>query len=390
MNTRNFIRMPFVLAVSLSFLGCGHMKRPPELLKLDELAKDQATMMKAKGAAPTHYTAAQELQTKAEEAYNDDEPQPCVNYSSLALTKYNTAIEQAKIKDAKDRQVKAAQRIEIAKKHQATQEVRRADYDKRITRMEKILALQTKLDVAAQQSAKEKKVISDELAKTRSEGAVEEILAKASSQVQAAEALEANKADPTNLNSAKTYLEQARKALAEGRNANATDLAKLALEKSTLAVNSAQTEQSKKSQEFDMLRERATLFSEASGIEGIEVKQEKRGLVLTLRDMFKAKKVAIDPEKSGMLDKIAQLAKKYAAYSILVEGYTDSMGRREANLALSQSRAQSVTDYLIQQHQITLDRIKAAGYGPEKPVSDNSSPSGRAQNRRIEVVFLFR
>jgi outer membrane protein OmpA-like peptidoglycan-associated protein len=390
MNTRTFIRMPLFLAVSLCFLGCGHMKRPPELLRLDELAKDQAAMTKAKGAAPTQFAAGQEFQKKAENAFTDDEAQPCVLYSTLALTKYNSALEQAKSKVAKERQTKATQRLDTAKKRQAEQEVRRADYDKRITRMEKILALQTRLDAAAQQSAKEKKVISDELTKAKSEGVLEEMISKASSQIQAAETLEANKTDPTNLNSAKTYVEQARKAIAEARYANAKDLAKLAVEKATLAVNAAQSEVSKKSQEFDMLRERATLFNEALGIDGIEVKQERRGLVLTLRDMFTAKKVTLETTKSTLLDKIAELAKKYAGYSILVEGYTDSAGRRESNLALSQSRAQSVIDYLIQQHQIKLDRIQSSGYGADKPVSDNSNPAGRAQNRRIEVVFLFR
>jgi len=390
MNTRTFIRMPLFLAVSLFFLGCGHMMRPPELLRLDALAKDQAAMTKAKGAAPMQFAAGQEFQKKAEDAFTEDEAQPCVLYSTLALTKYNSALEQARSKEAKERVTKATQRLDTAKKRQAEQEMRRADYDKRITRMEKILALQTKLESAAQQSAKEKKVISDELSKAKSEGELEEMLSKASSQIQAAETLEANKTDPTNLNSAKTYVEQARKALVEARYGNARDLAKLAAEKAALAVNAAQSEVSKKSQEFDMLRERATLFNEALGIEGVEVKQVKRGLVLTLYDMFPSRKVAVDPNKSTLLDKIAELAKRYATYTILVEGYTDSAGRRESNLALSQSRAQSVIDYLIQQHQIKLDRIQSAGYGADKPVSDNSNPAGRAQNRRIEVVFLFR
>ena len=139
MNTRTFIRMPLFLAVSLCFLGCGHMKRPPELLRLDELAKDQAAMTKAKGAAPTQFAAGQEFQKKAENAFSDDEAQPCVLYSTLALTKYNSALEQAKSKVAKERQTKATKRLDTAKKRQAEQEVRRADYDKRITRMEKIL-----------------------------------------------------------------------------------------------------------------------------------------------------------------------------------------------------------------------------------------------------------
>ena len=74
----------------------------------------------------------------------------------------------------------------------------------------------------------------------------------------------------------------------------------------------------------------------------------------------------------------------------MVEGYTDSRGRGTDNLALSQSRSQSVLDYLVQQKKLKFERIKSSGYGEAKPVADNSRAEGRAKNRRVEVIFLFR
>jgi OOP family OmpA-OmpF porin len=113
-------------------------------------------------------------------------------------------------------------------------------------------------------------------------------------------------------------------------------------------------------------------------------------VVLTLYEMFAPRKAIVLPERTFLLDQIADLAKKYKDYPIVVEGYTDSRGRDASNLALSQSRAQSVLDYLVQQKKLGFNRIKSSGYGEANPVADNSRAEGRAKNRRVEVIFLFR
>jgi outer membrane protein OmpA-like peptidoglycan-associated protein len=70
---------------------------------------------------------------------------------------------------------------------------------------------------------------------------------------------------------------------------------------------------------------------------------------------------------------------------ITVEGYTDSQGAASFNQDLSQKRAQSVRDYLVSRG-IASDRVDAVGFGPDKPVADNASAEGRANNRRVEIV----
>jgi outer membrane protein OmpA-like peptidoglycan-associated protein len=69
---------------------------------------------------------------------------------------------------------------------------------------------------------------------------------------------------------------------------------------------------------------------------------------------------------------------------IEIGGHTDNQGVDSYNQLLSEKRAKSVVDYLIS-HQITADRLKWVGYGRSKPIADNKTNEGRAQNRRTEV-----
>lgn len=72
---------------------------------------------------------------------------------------------------------------------------------------------------------------------------------------------------------------------------------------------------------------------------------------------------------------------------IKIIGHTDSKGRHEYNMALSERRAQSVVNYLRSQG-IPGARMISLGMGPDQPVADNSTEAGRAQNRRVEVFIL--
>lgn len=71
-----------------------------------------------------------------------------------------------------------------------------------------------------------------------------------------------------------------------------------------------------------------------------------------------------------------------------VQGHTDSVGSESYNLKLGQERAESVMRYLNMQHGMPLHRINAISYGEYKPVADNNTNAGRAQNRRVTLVVL--
>ena len=70
---------------------------------------------------------------------------------------------------------------------------------------------------------------------------------------------------------------------------------------------------------------------------------------------------------------------------MVVEGHTDSQGTAASNQELSEKRAQAVRDYLVSRG-IAADRIKSQGFGPTRPIGENSSAEGRANNRRVEIV----
>jgi outer membrane protein OmpA-like peptidoglycan-associated protein len=72
----------------------------------------------------------------------------------------------------------------------------------------------------------------------------------------------------------------------------------------------------------------------------------------------------------------------------VIEGHTDSQGADNANINLSQERADSVREYLIANLGLSQGRVQSVGYGKVSPIASNETPAGRAQNRRIDVVIV--
>jgi outer membrane protein OmpA-like peptidoglycan-associated protein len=92
------------------------------------------------------------------------------------------------------------------------------------------------------------------------------------------------------------------------------------------------------------------------------------------------------PTAQAKLNDVAiALTKQDAESKIIIEGHTDSQGEPAYNQDLSQRRAQSVRDYLVSRG-MAADRVTAQGFGLTRPIADNTSPEGRANNRRVEIV----
>lgn len=101
---------------------------------------------------------------------------------------------------------------------------------------------------------------------------------------------------------------------------------------------------------------------------------------------FKVGSAVLQPEGKAGLDAVAQKALTMKGYLIEVTGFASAEGDPKMNKELSRRRAQAVLDYLIETHNIPLRRIGVSyGFGAAQPVADNSTPEGRAQNRRVEV-----
>ncbi|MDP2853755.1 MAG: OmpA family protein [Smithellaceae bacterium] len=118
------------------------------------------------------------------------------------------------------------------------------------------------------------------------------------------------------------------------------------------------------------------------------VKEEERGLVVTLSGgvLFRSAESTLLISARVKLDQVAKALLSVRERNIIVEGHTDSQGSESYNQGLSQRRANTVRDYLVQRG-YPADRIQAQGMGKGRPIANNASPEGRANNRRVEIVI---
>lgn len=120
----------------------------------------------------------------------------------------------------------------------------------------------------------------------------------------------------------------------------------------------------------------------------VAVKEEERGLVVTLSGsvLFRSGEAALLSSARVKLDQIAEALLAVRERNLVVEGHTDSQGSDSYNQSLSQRRADAVRNYLVQRG-YPDSRIQARGEGEYSPVADNGSAEGRANNRRVEIVI---
>jgi len=118
-----------------------------------------------------------------------------------------------------------------------------------------------------------------------------------------------------------------------------------------------------------------------------KVKEESRGVVITLSGsvLFATNQSSLLAIAKDKLDQVASALQGQGFKAIVVQGYTDSRGNASDNERLSLKRAQSVRDHLVSRG-LPSDKVTAEGLGASKPVADNGTADGRAENRRVEIV----
>jgi len=153
---------------------------------------------------------------------------------------------------------------------------------------------------------------------------------------------------------------------------------KLAADEARGAANAAQVAAtSSQSQATELQRQ----------IDELNAKPTDRGLVVTLGDvLFTSGQADLKAGATGNLNKLVAFLNEYPSRTVMIEGYTDSVGSEDYNQGLSQRRADSVKAYLVGQG-IGSVRLVAAGKGENAPVAGNDSAAGRQQNRRVEVII---
>jgi outer membrane protein OmpA-like peptidoglycan-associated protein len=153
-------------------------------------------------------------------------------------------------------------------------------------------------------------------------------------------------------------------------------------EQSRLAAQQAQ--QSAQQAETDKMAMRTRLSEQLNSI--LQTRDSARGLIVSMSDvLFDTGKYSLRPGAREKLAKVAGILLAYPGLNIEVGGYTDNVGGNEMNQRLSENRADSVRDFLVQQG-VSAISVTAKGFGNTLPVASNDNSAGRQQNRRVELL----
>jgi len=238
--------------------------------------------------------------------------------------------------------------------------------------------LQRQAELAAAREANMKAQAELAAAKAKMEAEAQAAKAKAEADAQAAKA----KAEADALAKAKADAEASAartKAEADAREAKAN--AEAAAAKAKEEAAQAEAEQAR--QAAQALR--AQLLEQFNRI--LETHDTPRGLVVNMADvLFDTAKFNLRPIAREKLAKLSGIVIAHPGLNLAIEGYTDSTGSDEFNQKLSEQRAQSVREYLIEQG-LPDSSLTATGFGKSMPVADNSTAAGRQQNRRVEIII---
>ncbi len=153
------------------------------------------------------------------------------------------------------------------------------------------------------------------------------------------------------------------------------DQSRLAAQQAQLAAQQADT---------DKAAMRTKLSEQLNSI--LQTRDSARGLIVSMSDvLFDTGKFSLKPGAREKLAKVAGILLAYPGLNIEVGGYTDNVGGDAMNQTLSENRADSVRDYLVQQG-VATSSVSARGFGNSLPVASNDNSAGRQQNRRVELL----
>jgi outer membrane protein OmpA-like peptidoglycan-associated protein len=168
---------------------------------------------------------------------------------------------------------------------------------------------------------------------------------------------------------------QAEMAANQASSATALSAAQADADRSRLAAQQAET---------DKAAMRTKLSEQLNSI--LQTRDSARGLIVSMSDvLFDTGRYSLKPGAREKLAKIAGILLAYPGLNIEVGGYTDNVGGDSMNQTLSENRAGSVRDYLVQQG-VLANSVSSKGFGNTMPVASNSNSAGRQQNRRVELL----
>jgi outer membrane protein OmpA-like peptidoglycan-associated protein len=176
---------------------------------------------------------------------------------------------------------------------------------------------------------------------------------------------------------AESDTDQARSDMADNQAASASAL-------SAAQADAEQSRQSAQQADADKAAMRTRLSEQLNKI--LQTRDTARGLIVSMSDvLFDTGKYSLKPGAREKLAKVAGILLAYPGLDIAVGGYTDNVGSDAMNQTLSENRAGSVRDYLVEQG-VASNSVTVTGFGNSLAVASNDNAAGRQQNRRVELV----
>jgi outer membrane protein OmpA-like peptidoglycan-associated protein len=207
---------------------------------------------------------------------------------------------------------------------------------------------------------------------------------KEQAQADAARAQVAKAQAEADAQSAQAARAQAESDTAKARADTATAQNATAQAQSDMANDQAASAASLAAAEADKAAMRAKLSEQLNLI--LQTRDSARGLIVSMSDvLFDTGKYSLKPGAREKLAKVAGILIAYPGLDIEVGGYTDNVGSDSMNQTLSENRARSVRDYLVQEG-VATNSVSAKGFGNTLPVATNDNSTGRQQNRRVELL----
>ena len=177
---------------------------------------------------------------------------------------------------------------------------------------------------------------------------------------------------------------KAKSDMADSQASSATALSAAQADADQSRADTLKAQEAAQQAESDKAAMRAKLSEQLNSI--LQTHDSARGLIVSMSDvLFDSGKYSLKPGAREKLSKVAGILLAYPSLNIEVGGYTDNIGGDAMNQTLSENRARSVRDYLVQQG-VGTNSVSSRGFGNSLPVASNDNSAGRQQNRRVELL----
>ncbi|MCZ6678897.1 MAG: OmpA family protein [Candidatus Poribacteria bacterium] len=333
------------------------------------VAQAEGHANKAKIAATAGANAAaSEAQTTERQAYTN---------AKIAITRAQLEMDRAESVYAFEHAETAFQRAQTAIE-QANMALKTAKYDQAVR-------LAAQAESSARDAYDTAEIVERE---RRAKEALEEQIAQAKDVIFKLEeglnregSAMASALSPEGYEQAKALFAEAKQALTSENYARAITVGRQSLEYLTAATE--------KAEQIDAVE--TQILNAAKAIPGAKTERTEKGLSIRLSGaLFQQGSSQINPKLFPTIGQLAEVIKTFPDYNVRIEGHSDSIGAADANLKLTEKRANGFMKYLTEKCSVPVERMTAVGLGEKYPIADNRFKAGRDQNRRIDTIILTR